>query len=71
MKSDSWLSKNVRPLCLLVLTCSIVAGLYASDVGKDKFEALVDMANFVYGYYFIRRSAEWTVPAFGRAKAVK
>ncbi|XXJ19865.1 hypothetical protein ACR42D_10040 [Desulfovibrio caledoniensis] len=71
MKSDSRLSKNVRPLCLLVLTCAIVFGLYVPGVDSTKFKSLVDMANFVYGYYFIGRSAEWTVPAFGRAKAVK
>lgn len=58
MKSDSWLSKNVRPLCLLFLTVSIAVGVYVPEayVGEDKFQALTDMAVWVYGYYFVGRS---------------
>lgn len=57
MASDSWLSKNVRPLCLLVVTAAIVAAALDSDIGVDKLEALTGLGWGVYGYYFLGRSA--------------
>lgn len=60
MKSDSWLSKNVRPMCLLAITFTIMMGmLWPSDwIDAERFAALTDMSQWVYGYYFIGRSAE-------------
>ena len=55
MESDSWLSKNVRPLCLIVITLAILVGMY-TDVSSAKFQALTDMSMWVYGYYFVGRS---------------
>lgn len=58
MASDSWLSKNVRPLCLLFLTLAICIGVYLPESSVDdvKFKALTDMGVWVYGYYFVGRS---------------
>lgn len=57
MRSDSWLSKNVRPLCLLTFTAAIVGGTFAPEVGPDKVRALTDLGYGIYGYYFLGRSA--------------
>jgi len=57
MRSDSWLSKNVRPLCLIGLTLAVMAGVFASAVEADKLTALTELASWVFGYYFVGRSA--------------
>jgi hypothetical protein len=59
MASDSWLSKNIRPLCLLFLTLAITIGVYLPEgyVDAQKYQALTDMGVWVYGYYFVGRSA--------------
>lgn len=59
MGSDSSLAKNIRPLCLLFLTVAITVGVWLPDqyVSADRFRALTDMAVWVYGYYFVGRSA--------------
>lgn len=58
MGSDSWLSKNIRPLCLLILTVTITVAMFvpAEYVAADKFRYLTDMSQWVYGYYFVGRS---------------
>lgn len=58
MSSDSWLSKNIRPLCLLSITLAITIGVYlpVEYVDASKFQALTDMGVWVYGYYFVGRS---------------
>lgn len=56
MASDSWLSKNVRPICLLLITTAIVAGTYVPSLSPQKFQALTDLGVWVYGYYFVGRS---------------
>jgi hypothetical protein len=62
MASDSWMSKNVRPLCLMGLTIAIMVGVWLPDqyVSADRFTALTDMSQWVYGYYFVGRSSEKT-----------
>ncbi|EPR42711.1 hypothetical protein dsx2_2628 [Desulfovibrio sp. X2] len=57
MKSDSWLAKNVRPLCLLGITVAIMVGVFATGVPEDKLRTLTEMGGWVYGYYFLGRSA--------------
>jgi len=57
MGSDSWLSKNVRPLTLLILTGAIVAATVSNAIGADKLELLTDLGWGVFGYYFLGRSA--------------
>jgi hypothetical protein len=58
MSSDSWLSKNIRPLCLLLITLAITVGVYLPEkyVSPENFQALTDMGVWVYGYYFVGRS---------------
>lgn len=56
MASDSWLSKNVRPLVLIGVTLAITIGTYVPGLSADKFKALTDLGAWVYGYYFIGRS---------------
>lgn len=56
MASDSWLSKNVRPVVLLGITLAVVVGSYAPSLGLEKFKALTDLGVWVYGYYFVGRS---------------
>lgn len=60
MRSDSWLSKNVRPTCLLTITLTIMIGMFLPDeyVSAERYTALTDMSQWVYGYYFVGRSAE-------------
>lgn len=59
MASDSWLSKNCRPLCLLGLTSAIAVCMVLPPqyVNPDVFKAATDMSQWVYGYYFLGRSA--------------
>lgn len=56
LRSDSWLSKNVRPLCLLAFTGTLVAAVLMQEVGGAKLEALTDLGYGIYGYYFLGRS---------------
>ena len=60
MVSDSWLAKNIRPLCLLALTVAIMVGVWLPDaiVSPTRFVALTDMSQWVYGYYFVGRTSE-------------
>ncbi|WP_285906784.1 hypothetical protein [Pseudodesulfovibrio pelocollis] len=62
MQSDSWLAKNVRPLCLVGLTLAITVGVWLPDqyISSARFIALTDMSQWVYGYYFVGRSTEKT-----------
>jgi hypothetical protein len=57
MASDSWLSKNVRPLCLLGLTLSVIGAVFAPGVEQGKLAALTELGLYVFGYYFLGRSA--------------
>ena len=58
MESDSWLSKNIRPICLLFLTLGITVAMFLPDeyVSADKFQYVTEMSQWVYGYYFVGRS---------------
>jgi len=66
MKSDSWLSKNVRPLVLIFLVVSTVlmifidAGLITFDVEKKWTDLLQLVLITVIGAYFGGRSLEKT-----------
>ena len=64
MKSDSWLSKNIRPMTLIFLTVSTVLIIFM-DAGLLKFEvkdSYVDLLQLVLitviGAYFGGRSLE-------------
>lgn len=59
MGSDSWLSKNVRPIVLASVTVFVGIGvlLPVSYIGADRFKTVADLALWVYGFYFGARSA--------------
>lgn len=68
MKSDSWLSKNIRPMALAFLTVAVVILAYFSifsALTKDQLSALdmwlgvfLPLMLAVYGFYFGGRSIE-------------
>jgi len=64
MKSDSWLSKNVRPLVLIFLTLSmstfiiIDSSVNGFEVKDDWISLLSSLLLLVYGAYFGGRSLE-------------
>lgn len=64
MTSDSWLSKNVRPLVLIFLTISMAAFIIVDsstngfDVKEDWISLLSSLLLLVYGAYFGGRSLE-------------
>ena len=64
MKSDSWLSKNIRPLSLAFLTiCLSVyivldSSLRGFKIGKEWIELLSSLLMLVYGGYFGARALE-------------
>lgn len=58
MASDSWLSKNVRPIVLVTVTVfvGVALALPVSYVGEGRFDAVTNLALWVYGFYFGARS---------------
>ncbi|MDZ7789744.1 MAG: 3TM-type holin [Xanthomonadales bacterium] len=62
MASDSWLSKNVRPLVLVYLMAAwtIFAGfsIYDQAVDPEYVEMLKTMLMAAFGFYFTSRGAE-------------
>lgn len=58
MGSDSWLSKNVRPMVLVAVTASVVAALFlpATYITIERFKTIADLALWVFGFYFGARS---------------
>lgn len=61
MQSDSWLSKNIRPMVLIYLVMAwsalAVAGI-GHTVPPEFIEMLKDMLKAVFAFYFIGRSFE-------------
>ena len=64
MKSDSWLSKNTRPMALIFLTCSMVLLIVLDsfdigfNVGASWIELLKNLLITVYVAYFGSRGVE-------------
>jgi len=64
MTSDSWLSKNVRPLIIIFLTVAMATYITVDssvdgfDVKKDWISLLSSLLLLVYGAYFGGRSLE-------------
>jgi hypothetical protein len=68
MNSDSWLSKNVRPLVLLSLTCGFVILVFANAIAPSFFQIDETSSGIfetllltVFGAYFAGRTIEKTV----------
>ena len=72
MNSDSWLSKNIRPITLIAVTLGLLAATFlpADLVAADKYAALCDLNQWVYGYYFLGRTTEKTGGVAGLRSAV-
>ncbi len=64
MQSDSWLSKNIRPLSLAFLTICLSlyiildSSLEAFKIGKEWIDLLSSLLMLVYGGYYGSRSLE-------------
>ncbi|KAA0257222.1 hypothetical protein FHQ18_11700 [Deferribacter autotrophicus] len=61
MASDSWLSKNVRPLILIFLTGMFVVAFFMSSQNKYEMEMIntfKSLLAWVYTFYFGGRSVE-------------
>jgi hypothetical protein len=69
MKSDSWLSKNVRPMALifttLVVSITAMCTIFDSNLTQQQLEALKEWQPFftnlmmvIYGFYFGSRGLE-------------
>jgi len=83
MKSDSWLSKNIRPLTLVFLTLStIIYMVYGLNVdmpaGSQKFmvynaglQGILGLDLMVYGFYFGSRGVEKVMASVAAAMTVK
>lgn len=54
-RSDSWLSKNVRPLTLVVLTIAFIIGWYMQI---DELSIVKELLQIVFFGYFGSRGAE-------------
>lgn len=83
MKSDSWLSKNIRPMTLVFLTLStILYMVYGLNVempeGSQKFmvynaglQGLLGLDLMVYGFYFGSRGVEKVMASVAAAMTAK
>jgi hypothetical protein len=62
MASDSWLSKNIRPLVLvfLLVMYTIFAGISIgdNDINPIYADMLQDMLMAAFGFYFVSRGIE-------------
>jgi hypothetical protein len=64
MNSDSWLSKNIRPLSLAFLTLTLFiyiildSSLEVFKISPEWIDLLSSLLLLVYGGYFGARSAE-------------
>lgn len=69
MSSDSWLSKNIRPLTLAFLTVSIVLLIMFKPDVKDSWISFLESCYMlVLGAYFVGRSTEKVVEMRGKWK---
>ena len=57
MSSDSWLSKNIRPLTLVYLMVLFTVA-FITDVPPTVLEMLRDLLMTVFGFYFVARGIE-------------
>jgi hypothetical protein len=62
MSSDSWLSKNIRPLSLVAIFVAYVVfatmSAFGMNVNADYVELLGQWGIIIFGAYFTSRGAE-------------
>jgi hypothetical protein len=76
MVSDSWLSKNIRPLSLIFLTVSVVIlayfTLFVEGINKDILDSWIGLFTgllmLIYGFYFGSRGLEKIFTLMGNKK---
>jgi len=75
MKSDSWLSKNIRPMTLIFIlfVYTAFAGLSAADieVNNNYVELLGQWGMLIMSFYFGGRTLEKIMDMKGKKDAVK
>lgn len=75
MKSDSWLSKNIRPMTLIFILAvyTTFAGLSAADieVNNNYVELLGQWGMLIMSFYFGGRTLEKIMDMKGKKDAVK
>jgi len=74
MNSDSWMSKNIRPMTLVFLTLAFI-GLVVGDSVSTTFtvkerwiELLEALLVSVYGFYFVSRGIQACTQAYANMK---
>jgi len=71
MMSDSWLSKNVRPLALIGTSAAYLIMVIVSYFGYDPNEIWVDVIKYllymIFGFYFGGRTVEKSVASISAA----
>ena len=66
MKSDSWLSKNVRPMAMVFLTAATVllayVTIFVTELNQEALKQWIELFTYllglVYGFYFGSRGLE-------------
>lgn len=74
MGSDSWLSKNIRPISLIFLTVSVVVlayfTLFVEGINKDILDSWISLFTgllmLIYGFYFGSRGLEKIFSMIGK-----
>lgn len=77
MTSDSWLSKNIRPITLIVMTACTLLFVFLSAPASDaqirayelKLDLLAALDMMIFGFYFGSRGVEKVAASI--AKAIK
>lgn len=74
MKSDSWLSKNIRPMTLLIILAGYFVFAMMSAFGLDANEAYVSLLGqwgmLIMSFYFGGRTLEKIVDMKGKKDAI-
>jgi hypothetical protein len=72
MKSDSWLSKNIRPLSLIVIFCAYFIFAMMSAFGHNANETYVSLLGqwgmLIFSFYFGSRGMEKVADIWARKK---
>lgn len=71
MQSDSWLSKNIRPITLAGVTLIFLVFAVGDFVAPMYIDLLGNIMSLVYGFYFGGRTIEKAVKMFTNKKEDK
>jgi len=77
MNSDSWLSKNIRPMTLIVITAAVVSmTMFHGNIGDFTIDtSYVDLWKsvmiMIYAFYFGSRGIEKSIQSINKVKEKK